>query len=319
MKQPWLSVIIPTYNGESYLPFALDSILIQNDPDIECIVVDDGSTDATLSIVNYYQNYMNLAVYQKEQRNWVANTNYALGFAHGKYICFLHQDDFWLKQRLTIIKSLIAAHPDVGLILHPVIFVDQRGRFAGLWRCPLPCFPSIISSHILIEKLLVQNFIAISAPVFRRDMAIAVGGMDEKLWYTADWDFWLKLAALGPAIYYPKPLSAFRIHFGSQTIRRSASLREFREQLEIVFQRNFVIWTGDPRRKRKIQRVAIFSIEVNTALAGLVHRKPINIAKLLLHFLSLRPDEWILYLRYSRVFERIFARLKAFLWHILIK
>jgi Glycosyltransferases involved in cell wall biogenesis len=316
MKNPWLSVIIPTYNGEPYLRFTLDSILIQNDPDIECIVVDDGSTDATLSIVAYYQNYINLVIHQRKQRNWVANTNYALNFARGEYICFLHQDDFWLQQRLTIIKSLIAIYPDVGLILHPVIFVDQQGRFQGFWRCPLPCFPAIIPSQILIEKLLVQNFIAISAPTFKRDMAIAVGSMDENLWYTADWDFWLKLAALGPAIYYPRPLSAFRIHPGSQTIRRSASLREFREQLEIVFQRHFAIWRGDPTRKRKIHRMAIFSIEVNTALAGLVHRKPVNMAKLLLQFLSLGPDGWILYLRYSRIFERVSARLKMILYDI---
>ncbi|MCL4825574.1 MAG: glycosyltransferase, partial [Anaerolineales bacterium] len=53
--RPWLSVLIPTYNGETFLPAALDSIAIQEDPDIECIAVDDGSTDQTLSILEQYK------------------------------------------------------------------------------------------------------------------------------------------------------------------------------------------------------------------------------------------------------------------------
>lgn len=312
MDSPWLSVLIPTYNGELYLPVALESIVMQGDKDIECIVVDDGSTDGTLSIVAAYQNWLHLVVHQRKQGNWVANTNYALRLATGEYVCFLHQDDLWLPGRLDILKSLINKFPDVGFFLHAAIFIDEEGRAQGLWRCPLPPAPAIISSDMLIERLLVQNFIAISAPVFRRDLAIAVGGMDETLWYTADWDFWLKLAAAGPAVYDPRPLSGFRVHSGSQTVRRSASLKEFREQLEIVFHRHFSRWQSEPSRKSRVRRAALFSIEANTALAGMIHRQAFNLLTLVVRFLALGPDGWSRYLTNSRIWERMSARLRIF-------
>ena len=81
----------------------------------------------------------------------------------------------------------------------------------------------------MVERLLVQNFIAIPAPLFRRDQALSVGGLDARLWYAADWDFWLKLAAMGPTVYSPRPLAGFRIHSQSQTITRAGQMDEVRQ------------------------------------------------------------------------------------------
>src|ERR1035438_6119918 len=65
--------------------------------------------------------------------------------------------------------------------------IDQDGRKLGVWRCPLPANIEL-SSNLVMDRLLVQNFIAAPAPVFRRDTWLSCGGLDEKLWYTADWD-----------------------------------------------------------------------------------------------------------------------------------
>ncbi|MGL5833017.1 MAG: glycosyltransferase family 2 protein, partial [Waterburya sp.] len=59
-KQPWLSVIIPTYNGSKYLAAALNSVLVQQDHQLECVVIDDGSTDDTLAIVETFQTRLNI-------------------------------------------------------------------------------------------------------------------------------------------------------------------------------------------------------------------------------------------------------------------
>ena len=136
MTQPWLSVLIPTYNGETYLSYALDSIILQQDSNIECIVVDDGSTDATLSILNAYRNRLPIRIVQRErQGNWVVSTNYALSIARGQYICFLHQDDLWFKNRLSKMKKMIDQFPEVGFFLHSSNFVDSSGNYLGLWKC----------------------------------------------------------------------------------------------------------------------------------------------------------------------------------------
>jgi len=312
MAQPWLSIISPTYNGQEFLPSALNSIIVQQDQNVECIVVDDGSTDSTLSILETYQKRLPLKILQPPpRRNWVTNTNYALSFASGKYVCFLHQDDLWFQNRLLTMKQLTEQFPEVVLFLHSSNFIDRAGENLGLWSCPLPAFPRVIQSKLILERLLVQNFISIVAPIFRRETALEVGGMDDSLWYTADWDFWLKIAACGSALYYPKPLAGYRVHQHSQTFLRSSYLQDFHKQLDIVADRHLALWAAPAHLKRRVCRLSHVSTEINVALAGSVHDAKPNIAKPIISLLLLGPLGWYRYFRDSRIWERASARIKA--------
>ncbi|BAZ45964.1 putative glycosyl transferase [Chondrocystis sp. NIES-4102] len=309
IQQPWLSVIIPTYNGGKYLVAALDSVVLQQDTEIECVVIDDGSTDNTLEIIQSYQDKLRIKLITKaRQGNWVATTNIALAAATGEYACFLHQDDLWLQGRLALIKSAIALYPQANLYLHDAVFIDQHGKPLGLWRCPFGKRQKIISADTMRQKLLIQNFIAIPAPIFKRQTALQLGGLNQQLWYTADWDFWLKLASQSPGntCYLPKPLAAFRVHPESQTIRRSSSLGEFRQQMRAVVD-NYL----DPQLTSEVAKVAFFSTEVNTSLAAIVHGESPNLIKLAKDFLLLGPFGWRRYWQDSRIQERVLARLKA--------
>ena len=306
-KQPWLSVIIPTYNGSKYLASALDSVVVQQAKGIECVVIDDGSTDNTLEIVREYQDRLNIKLITKARAgNWVTNTNHALSAAKGTYACFLHQDDLWLNDRLQNIQNAIAAYPQASWYLHDSVFIDEHSKPLGLWQCPLTAKQKLISANIMMEKLLVQNFIAIPAPVFKREAALDAGGLNDRLWYTADWDFWLKLAAMGDVCYIAKPLAAFRVHGDSQTIRRSSSVAEFRQQMRSVVDKHL----GETC-DREVTKVAWFSTEVNTTLAAMVHGESPNLFKLGVDFLQLGPWGWRRYWQDSRILERVTARLKA--------
>jgi len=312
MRNPWLSVLIPTYNGEAYLPFTFDSILNQNDSDIECIVIDDGSTDATLSIIKTYQAKLPIKLLRMERKgNWVANTNHALSIATGEYACFLHQDDVWLNNRLSVIKHIIEQFPGAGLYIHATDFIDHTGKYLGRWRCPLPSVPKRIAPTTMTGKLLIQNFIPILAPVFRRDLALETGGLDETLWYTADWDFWLKLSSRSETMYSPKSLSGYRIQPSSQTFVRSSFIEDFKGQLEKAFQNNLSRWDVPESKKIEVSKIADFSIRANTALAGTYHGKNVDFVNLLISFILLGPFGWYRYLQNSRIWERAFARVKA--------
>jgi len=311
-KHPWLSVLMPTYNGEAYLSSTLDSIVIQCAEDIECIVVDSGSTDGTLSILESYKDRLPLRIlHAKELNNWVSKTNYALKHAEGEYVCFLHHDDLWFKDRLAIMRKLTEEHPQVGFILHPSQYIDNNENFLGLWQCPLPRCPEVIPSRLLVEKLLVQNFISIPAPLFKREIILDVGGMDEALWYTADWDLWLKIASNSDGLYYPNPLSGFRIHPQSMTMTRSANIQDFREQLEVVLKKYLASLDADKRTKNKISKIADFSKEMNIALAGTMHGNRSLLLGLVVSFLMLGPSGWYRYVNDSRIVERISARVKG--------
>ena len=306
IKQPWLSVIVPTYNGSKYLAASLNSIAVQQDRELECVIIDDGSTDNTLEIVESFQDRLNIQLITKaRQGNWVANTNHALAAATGKYACFLHQDDLWLQGRLDIVKQAIAKYPQASLYLHDSVFIDGDGKPLGLWQCPFKQ-EAVISSESMKEKLLVQNFIAIPSPVFNRQAALDLGGLSNELWYTADWDFWLKLASAGDTYYLPKPLAAFRVHGDSQTIRRSSSIDEFRQQMRSVVDTYLHV-----KPTSEVAKVAFFSTEVNTTLAAMVHGESPKLFKLAADFLLLGPLGWRRYWQDSRIQERISARLKA--------
>ncbi|WP_036477036.1 glycosyltransferase [Myxosarcina sp. GI1] len=308
MNKPWLSIIIPTYNGEKYLAAALDSVVAQQDSDIECVIVDDGSTDSSFSIVETYRDKLNLELVKRSRvGNWVANTNYGLSVASGEYACFLHQDDIWLPNRLKTMQRAIALYPQANFYLHSALFIDESGDRLGIWQCPLPAL-QLIEPNKMVAKLLVQNFIAIPAPIFKRQLALDLGSMDEQLWYTADWDFWLKLASVSQSVYAAEPLAAFRVHADSQTIRRSSSIEDFRQQMRLVVSK-YLSSTEDNRAA--VEKVAWFSTEVNTTLAAMVHGKSANLWGLLSNFATLGPLGWHRYWQDSRIQERVAARLKA--------
>src|SRR5689334_7383953 len=107
MGSPWLSVIVPAYNGARYLPAALDSIAAQRADDIEVIAVDDGSTDDSVDVLRQYAVRMNMTIVEKAHRgNWAACTNVGMAAARGRYFCWLHQDDFWQPRRLEVLREL---------------------------------------------------------------------------------------------------------------------------------------------------------------------------------------------------------------------
>jgi len=131
--------------------------------------------------------------------------------------------------------------------------------------------------------------------------------MDEALWYTADWDLWLRLGALGRTRHIGRPMAAFRVHAGSQTAARPRDEGELRDQMTRVLERHLSTWEGDARRD--LERVARFSITANAALArGIAQGVPWT---LLTGALRLGPVGLGSYLRHSRIAERLVARVRA--------
>ena len=127
-----------------------------------------------------------------------------------------------------------------------------------------------------VERLLVQNFIAIPSPVFRRSLAVDPGGLDEALWFSADWDLWLRLGALGPVRFIAETLSAFRVHKASQTAARLLLPNEWEQQLATVLFRHLQNWPVTGKLRASVERVAMASIAVNSALSAASRGEPVK-------------------------------------------
>jgi hypothetical protein len=226
-------------------------------------------------------------------------------------VSFLHQDDEWMPGRAAAVFGWLARHPPRSFLIHAVRFIDHRNRELGPWTCPLrPRVP--LQPKEVARALLVQNFICIAGTVFPRQLAVDAGGLDETLWYTADWDLWLRLLGMVEVVeYLDTPLARFRVHASAITATWSAHLGEFRAQLEGVLDRHLPRSAGGGADRPTVEAAARFSVEVNVALAALAHRKPIQVERLGRALLRLGPQDWRTYLRDSRLVERVGARLRA--------
>ena len=163
--------------------------------------------------------------------------------------------------------------------------------------------------ELFLQRLLVQNFIAIPAPVMRRADYLAAGGFDEALWYTADWDLYLRLGAAGPVRYHEEVLTAFRIHGGSLTVTGSGAAAGFEAQMRTVLDRHAARLT--PEARGRVLPAANASIAVNLALAAALHGDRRHLARAARALAGLGPLGLHRYLRDSRLAERLVPRLRA--------
>jgi glycosyltransferase involved in cell wall biosynthesis len=308
--QPLLSVIVPVYNGGRYLAAALNSVLDQFDDSVEMIVSDDGSTDGSREILERYSNSGSvIAIDGPRSGNWVANTNRALAGSKGRYVTILHQDDLWLPGRLRAIRQSLEGLPGCGIWINPSYFIDSTGRIVGTWRLPFRQTLARIDSSDFIARLLVQNFLGMPAPVFPRATFEQTGGFDETLWYTADWDLWLKLACQAPVGVNPQPTTAFRLHSESQTALGVRAVESMRVQTELVRARHLERLMN-PARRSLTNRAGRFSTELNAAVASLLGNEPVRWGELTRSLLSLGPRGAYSFLLNARFFERSMARLR---------
>lgn len=310
MEEVWLSVIVPSHNGQRWLSAALQSIADQNDQGIEVIVVDSSFDGTSLEIAESFSNEIAIRAFRRpDLLPWMTKTNFAVEQAEGDWICMLHQDDLWLPNRSSELQTWLSGQPDAVMHLHPCYVIDEVGRRLGLWRCPLPPDGSAVPEQLLYERLLVQNFIGIPTPVIRRDAYLTVGGLDEALWYTADWDLYLKIASVGKIHYHSMPLACFRVHSNSLTVTGSRDIDDFRKQHSIVVDRHFEKLAPDCRRS--VLPISQASIEVNVALAAAIAGNFSGIARALRSMIFLGPAGIARYLSYSRIIDRVIPRLRA--------
>jgi glycosyltransferase involved in cell wall biosynthesis len=305
---PWLTVIIPSYCGEQWIGACLGSLVCEAVGGIEVVIIDSSPSSATRDVAEAYSDRLRLRVLERcDLKSWQAKTNLGVHLAESSHICWLGVDDLWLPGRAAAARRWIEDAPDASLHLAPCAIIDKYGRNLGVWRCPLPT-KSKLPSALVRERLLVQNFIAAPAPVFRRDAWLSCGGLDESLWYTADWDLWLKLVARGSVHYHDAVTVGFRVHNASLTVSGSRDPTAFAHQMQIVLNRHIGQLGGVPK---EIERAARASITVNAALASASGGNMNGLLRAASEIMRLGPTGIRRYFRDSRIVERIVPRLRA--------
>ncbi len=300
---------MPVYNGARYLRHALDSLVEQQSREFEVVIVDNGSTDETSSIIREYAATLPLRAFsQPHADSWLRGTNAALREARGEFVAVLHDDDWWHPTRYAELTALSARFPTADWLATPVQFVDATDRVLGNWTAPLRA--GLHPPDSITAALLIQNFFAVVGPAVRRRALLDADGLNESLWYTADWDCWLRLSTRCALAYATTPTASYRVHANSQTSQRSRAPNALRMQLLAAYEPHAQRFLANHPAFAEIDAVARFSIDVNSALAALAQGAKEEALTLPWRFVRLGPSGWRRYFRDSRIVERVGARLR---------
>lgn len=207
---PRVSVIIPTFNSALTLLRAIESVLNQTYKDLEIIVVDDGSTDETRFVLEPYLDRISYIYQENQERSAARNRGSAK--SRGEYIAFLDADDWWLPCKLERQVAMLDANPAVGLVYTAQQLVQPDGSVLATQ----PSFGVDDPGSDIFSRLVLRNMIGSpSKIVVRADLLSKVGGFDESLNGTEDWDLCLRFAAESLVGYVAEPLTCYQLHKGN--------------------------------------------------------------------------------------------------------
>ena len=311
---PLFTVVMPVYNGLPLLREALDSLRAQEpfDGSFEVIAADDGSTDGSRAALEEASRDLPLRVIDGARRgNWVASTNKAMEEARGEWIAFLHQDDRYRPARLRTLAAAVRANPGSAFFVNDTAFVAADGRTLGFWK---PTFhPGRCTPADAVPPLMVQDTIAVPGVLFRRSLVAETGGLDEAYRYTADWEFWLRLATRHGVFRVAETLSEFRVHRGSQTVAIAGRREEIRRNLEDVLASYMPDLEAvvPARRRPRWRRLARLGVETDLFLSAGGARAPLPWRRFLGALFRCTPFDWVRYVRLSDVVPRTVARVRA--------
>ncbi len=236
---PIVSVVVPSYNRGNVIAQTLDSALAQTYPQIELIVVDDGSTDGTERAVEPYRDRI---IYVRQQNQGLAAArNAGMARSTGEFVAWLDSDDLWNAEKVALQVAFMQQHPVCALIASDFSAFDESGYFdrshmsscyGAIGRTPgglagffprhqlfrttgLPhmgALPELVSIHYgaIYRQLVGGNVLHPPTVLYRREAAQRAGMLDKKFRRDSDWEYLLRLSREGDVAFINHPLMRYR-------------------------------------------------------------------------------------------------------------
>lgn len=217
-----VSIVTPSFNQARFIEATMMSVLGQDYPHIEYFVIDGGSTDGSVEIINKYADRLAGWVSEKDKGQTDA-INKGFSRAKGDVLAWLNSDDIYEPGAVRKAVQYLVAHPEAGMVYADANFIDAAGKVIGR-------FPAAQTDYAKLRRGYVH--IPQQAAFFRGDLWRKVGPLDDCFYFAMDYDLWVRLAKLAPLAYLPGEVWAnFRLHGDAKTI--SADDRCWPEMLRV--------------------------------------------------------------------------------------
>jgi len=260
-----VSVVMPAYNTERYIAAAVRSALDAGVPDVEVLVVDDGSTDRSVDEVRAIDDPRITVISISASGGPSRPRNIGIGHVRAPYISMLDSDDLLKPGKLAGSVAALDRCPSAGFTFGDFEKMDADGNvfetsftyaypvFRGLKSEPAGGEWRLISQSELARGLLYENFIGTSSVVVRKDLVMTLGGFDETLANGDDLDLWFRLAHRCDAVYSPTIGHSYRIL--SKSVARGPPVRNAVSRIRVL-RRERARWRDRAARRQLDRRIA---------------------------------------------------------------
>jgi glycosyltransferase involved in cell wall biosynthesis len=216
-----VSIITPSFNQVAFLEQTLRSVLEQDYPHIEYIVIDGASTDNSTDIIKMYAE--RLAWWVSEQDSGQAEAiNKGLVRTSGEIIAWLNSDDYYLPNVISKVVKVFEENPDVVMVYGDMLAVDEHGQTINTLKY----------RQLSLEDLLCFQIVGQPAVFFRREAYEKTGGLDSTFHFLLDHQFWIRIARHGKILHVPQTWAAARYH--AQAKNRAKAVEFGREAFRIL-------------------------------------------------------------------------------------
>ena len=214
-----VSVCIPTYNREEYLKHALDSALNQTYSNIEIIISDNASGDNTVSLVKSFKDKRIRLIVQKKNIGMVPNWNACIKHAKGEFVKFIASDDLIDHNAVAQLIKPIQKDPSISLVTCKRRLIDESGKTISTLQYSNQNrkVNGMVHARWILKNLRQNKIGEPTSTLFRRTDAIKAGLFDPQFSQFADFEFWIRLLAIGDLYYLHQALCSFRTHPDSGT------------------------------------------------------------------------------------------------------
>ena len=206
-----ISIITPSFNQAKYLEATIESVLSQDYPRIEYIVIDGASTDGSVEIIKKYENRLAFWVSEKDKGQADA-INKGLARAKGDILAWLNSDDYYLPYAISSAVKVFEDNPDVVIVYGNMLAVDEHGKTINILKY----------RQLSLEDLLCFQIIGQPAVFFRRESFERTVGLDTTFHFLLDHHLWIRIAQQGKILHVPQTWSAARYHAEAKNRAKAA-------------------------------------------------------------------------------------------------
>ena len=219
LEYPKVTIVTPSLNQGQFIDATIQSVLSQEYPNLEYIIMDGGSSDNTLEILHSYSNRVKW-ISEKDKGQTTA-INKGLRIASGEILAYLNADDLFLPGALAKVAHIFMDNPDAMWVTGRCRIIDENDREV---RKLITVYKNLLLCIHNPSLLFITDYISQPATFWRADILGKLGPLEENLHYAMDYEYWLRLNAKFPLVIIPEYLAAFRIH--SQSKNTNAGHRD---------------------------------------------------------------------------------------------